>query len=423
MKKTTTLLLIIVAICLAGTWAKAQNSGKIKYVFLFIGDGMGTNQVFLTEKYNELTKSEPLVFMNGQWSFGLVKTDCADSNKVTDSGAGGTALACGERTNYGMIGEYQGKPLESIAEYLHNKKNYKVGIITSVPLNHATPACYYGHEPTRRNYDNIIHGLIESGFEFFAGGGFQFGNADTTKNIYRDFDAVVHNMTENNYQLVYEEASFKADNASSNHRVVLIDTAIRNRQAALKNVYGEERNSLPFALDFPEYKMQLAKYTEKAQHFLFNDKGFFIMVEGGKIDWACHDNDALAAIHEVNAFNEAIKKAYEFYLKHPKNTLILVTADHETGGMSLGSGQDEYGAVKSNKYALYIRKLLQQKKSYIFTDKESLKKIQEDAQIGWTTDEHTAAPVGIWAIGRGSEHFSGIMKNSDLKAKILFLAK
>jgi alkaline phosphatase len=423
MKKLLTLVLTLLAVFLLFSESTAQSSGKLKYVFLFIGDGMGSNHVFLTEKYNELTKSEPLIFMNGHWSFGLVKTDCADSNKVTDSGAGGTALACGERTNYGMIGEYQGKPLESIAEYLHKEKKFKVGIITSVPLNHATPASFYVHEPTRRNYDNISHGIIESGFEFFAGGGFQFGNADTTKKIYRDFNAVVHNMTENNYQLVYEEAQLTADNAASFHHVVIIDTAIRNRQTALKNVYPEERNSLPFALDFPEYKMQLAKYTEKAQNFLFNDKGFFIMVEGGKIDWASHDNDALAAIHEVNAFNEAIKKAYEFYLKHPKNTLILVTADHETGGLSLGSGQDEYGAVKSNKYALYIRKLLQQKKSYIFTDKESLKKIQEDAQIGWTTDEHTAAPVGIWAIGRGSENFSGIMKNSDLKTKILHLIK
>ncbi|HQI70311.1 MAG TPA: alkaline phosphatase [Bacteroidales bacterium] len=423
MKKLYIPLLMIVAMFFVAAQTTAQNSGEIKYVFLFIGDGMGTNQVFLTEKYNDLTKTEPLIFMNGNWSFGLVKTDCADSNKITDSGAGGTALACGERTRYGMIGEYQGKALESTAEYLHKEKKFKVGIITSVPLNHATPACFYGHEPTRRNFDNFTNDLMESGFEFFAGGGFQLGNADTTKNIYRDFDAIVRKMTENDYKVVYEEAQLRADNAASFHRVVIIDTAIRNRQTALKNVFPEERNSLPFALDFPEYKMQLAKYTEKAQNFLYNDKGFFIMVEGGKIDWACHDNDALAAIHEVNAFNEAIKKAYEFYLMHPKNTLILVTADHETGGLSLGSGQDEYGTVKSNKYSLYIRKLLQQKKSYVFTDKETLKKIQEDAQVGWTTDEHTAAPVGIWAIGHGNENFSGIMKNSDLKARILDMVR
>ena len=154
-----------------------------------------------------------------------------------------------------------------------------------------------------------------------------------------------------------------------------------------------------------------------------NDKGFFIMVEGGKIDWACHDNDALTAIYELNAFNEAIKKAYKFYLKYPENTLILVTADHETGGMAQGVGYDEKGPAKYNSYALYVNKLLQQQNSYISTNSDTLRKIQDEAQIGWTTDEHSSAPVGVWAIGKGSENFSGIMKNADLKKKILNLVE
>lgn len=421
MKKTILLLWVILGIILVSPFSQAQNSGKIKYVFLFIGDGMGTNQVFLTEKFNEATHTEPLIFLNNNWTFGLSRTECVDSNKITDSGAGGTAIACGQRTNYGAIGEYKGKSLESIAEYLHTKKNFRIGIITNVPLNHATPACFYGHEPTRRNYDNLTNDMLASKFEFFAGGGFQFGNADTTKNVYKGFESVVSKLKENNFQMVFNRKQEMALGYSQKFPVIVIDTALRNKQSKIKNVYSDEKNSMPFVLDFPEYTMHLAKYTELAQNVLMNKTGFFIMVEGGKIDWACHENDALTAIYELNAFNLAIKAAYEFYLLHPDNTLIVVTADHETGGMAQGEGYDENSKVKTNSYALYVKKLLQQKHSSVFFNADSIRKIQQEAQIGWTTNEHTSAPVGVWAIGQGSQVFAGIMKNSDLKEKILKL--
>lgn len=423
MKKFLIRCVVLFAAILVSIDSYAQSTNKIKYVFLFIGDGMGTNQVFLTEKFNESTKAEPLVFMNDKWTFGLSRTECADSNKITDSGAGGTAIACGQRTSYGKIGEYKGVALESIAEYLHSKKNFKIGIITSVPINHATPACFYGHEPTRRNYDNLTNDLIESGFEFYAGGGFLFGNADTAEKMYKDFDAVMQKLKQNKFQLVLNQTQLNKTATPGVFPVMVIDTAIRNNQQKFKKNYSDEINSLPFVLDIPEYKMQLAKYTECAQNTLMNDAGFFIMVEGGKIDWACHDNDALTAIYEVNAFNEAIKKAYEFYLKHPENTLIIITADHETGGMAQGTGYDESSSAKTNSYALYVNKLLQQKNSYIYSDSTTIKKFQNLAQIGWTTNEHTSAPIGVWAIGKGSENFSGIMKNADLKEKILKLVK
>ena len=145
------------------------------------------------------------------------------------------------------------------------------------------------------------------------------------------------------------------------------------------------------------------------------------MVEGGKIDWACHQNDALTAIYELNAFNQAIKVAYEFYLLHPDNTLIVITADHETGGMAQGATYYENNKVKTIGYSLFVKKLLQQKNSQIFLNADSIRKIQHEAQIGWTTSDHTSAPVGVWAIGKGSQIFAGIMKNSELKEKILRL--
>lgn len=426
MKKTLSTILLLIAITLIPFGSQAQSAAadaKAKYVFLFIGDGMGINQVFVTEKYNELTKAEPLVFMNNKWAFGLSMTECADSNKITDSGAGGTAIACGERTSFGNIGEYKGKALESIAEYMHTKMNFKVGIITSVPLNHATPSCFFGHEPTRRNYDNLTNDLIASGFEFFAGGGLQLGNADSAKNIYKNFDGVIQKLSESNFQMVFSEKQLTSTALPLKSRVMVVDTAIRNKQLKLKNCYSDERNSLPCILDEPGCKMKLAAYTESAHNLLMNDNGFFIMVEGGKIDWACHDNDALTAIYEINAFNEAIKKAYEFYLKHPENTLIIITADHETGGMAQGVKPDDKTPGKKDGYALHIKKLQNQKNSYIYTSSDSLQKIQKAAKIGWTTGEHSSAPVGVWAIGNGSEKFSGIMKNSDIKERILNLVK
>jgi len=423
MKKFLSKILLLIAITLVSWGSQAQNSAKVKYVFLFIGDGMGISQVFVTEKYNALTNAEPLIFMNDRWTFGLSMTECADSNKITDSGAGGTAIACGERTSFGNIGEYKGKALESIAEYLHTKMNFKIGIITSVPLNHATPSCFFGHEPTRRNYDNLTNDMIQSGFELFAGGGFQLGNADSTKNIFKNSDAIYKKLSENNFQLVFNEKQLSALSSPSNCRVLIIDTAIQNNQKKLKINYSDEKNSLPCILDEPGCKMKLAEYTESAQNLLMNDNGFFIMVEGGKIDWACHDNDALTAIYEINAFNEAIKKAYAFYLKHPQNTLIIITADHETGGMAQGARVDGKTQVKKDSYGLFIKKLQLQTKSYIYTSKDSLQKIQKEAQIGWATYEHSSAPVGVWAIGNGSEKFSGIMKNSDIKEKILNLVR
>lgn len=423
MKKLIHYFNIFAVLMLVSVRIFAQDDGKLKYVFLFIGDGMGLNQVFITEKYNELTHENPLIFLDYTWAFGLSQTECADSNKITDSGAGGTAIACGQRVSFGDIGEYNGKAVESIAEYLHSKKNFRVGIITSVPINHATPACFYGHEPTRRNYDNLANDLISSGFEFFAGGGFQMGNADTSSKFFRKFDNILQKLNENKFKLVFNEDQLREITVTTNEKILVIDTVIRNQQQKLKNVYADERNSLPFILDVPGQKMKLAEYTEVAEKVLMNDNGFFIMVEGGKIDWACHDNDALTAIYEVNAFNEAIKKAYEFYSKHPENTLIIITADHETGGLALGNRVDEDAPVKKDGYSLFIKKLQQQKGSYIYTSGESLKKIQDDAQVGWTTYDHTSAPVGIWTIGHGSEKFAGVMRNDEFKGKIMELVK
>lgn len=398
--------------------ATVYSQSAPKYIFLFIGDGMGLNQVFLTEKYLSEEKGDPLVFLNNNWTFGLTKTDCKDSFKITDSGAAGTAIACGEKTKYGYIGnDKNNQPLQSIAAALYKKK-FKIGIITSVSLNHATPAGFYAHQPTRKNYDFITKDLINSKYDFFAGGGFRMGNADPTKKIYNSFNEIITELTSNKVNVILNFSAIKNEKISL--PALIVDTTILNLQKNWKNSVIDECYAFPYAIDYPEYKEMLANYTASAIQNLTNDNGFFIMVEGGKIDWACHDNDAATAIHEISSFNMAINKAVEFYLKNPKNTLIIVTSDHETGGMTLGKGYNESSSNK-NYYALYPQILAKQKKSRLFSDSTFITKYNEDAQIGWTTSDHTASPVGIWTIGKGSEKFVGIFENAEIKKKILEL--
>jgi alkaline phosphatase len=411
-------VLLIFFIAIAGLW-KAEAQSTPKYIFLFIGDGMGLNQVFLTEKYLDYFKTDSLIFLDPSWKFGMAKTDCIDSFKITDSGAAGTAIACGEKTTYGAIGvNNKNQTLESIAEYL-KKKNFRIGILTSVPVNHATPACFYGHEPTRRNYDNLSSELIESHFDLFAGGGFLQSNSDTSKILFRNFNQILAALKENNYNLILNTSSLDNNAIISSLPAIIVDTMIRNKQMKVKGVYSDEINSLPYAIDSPEYKDKLADYTEISINSLKNDTGFFIMVEGGKIDWACHDNDAATAINEILAFNDAIKKAYKFYLTHSDSTLIIVTADHETGGLTLGRGYDEYSKSSGFSYAFYPARLALQKKSILFSDSATVATYNLNAQVGWTTNEHSAANVGVWAIGPGSENFTGIYENSEIKKKIL----
>ena len=189
--------------------ATVYSQSAPKYIFLFIGDGMGLNQVFLTEKYLSEEKGGPLVFLNNNWKFGLTKTDCKDSFKITDSGAAGTAIACGEKTKYGYIGnDKNNQPLQSIAAELVRKK-FKIGIITSVSLNHATPAGFYAHQPTRKNYDFITKDLINSKYDFFAGGGFRMGNADPTKKIYNSFNEIITELTSNKVNVILNFSAIK----------------------------------------------------------------------------------------------------------------------------------------------------------------------------------------------------------------------
>ena len=343
MKKLTSTLLFLL---LAAVNLQAQQA---KYVFYFIGDGMGTNQVLGTEMYLSELKGEigvtPLLF--AQFPNSAIATTFSAFNGVTDSAAAGTALATGNKTKNGAIGVTKDLSTEANSVASWAKDNgYRVGVSSSVTIDHATPASFYAHEGDRGSSYNIGLDLIKANFDFYAGSDFDDPtNRKESRKDGKSYESLYDLTQKAGYSLArgYKDYQKKAKKAE---KIILF----QKEEASQK-----DRSSIPYAIDRKKGDMTLAEVTRAGINFLSKEdsKGFFLMVEGGKIDWACHANDAATTFHEVIDFNEAIKVAYEFYEQHPDETLIVVTADHETGGMILGNGA----------YALNLQALKGQKVS------------------------------------------------------------
>lgn len=310
-----------------------------KYVFLFIGDGMTYSQFQCASSYLGALADETdngildgnvaLNFMGFEASGSVTTYD--SSSFCPDSASTATSIASGRKTYSGVINmdESKTESFTTIAEQLHKEKNFKIGIISSVNLNHATPAAFYAHQPSRGNYYEIGEELVNSGFEYFAGGGLlkpTGANNDQT------------DLYELAAQAGYTVAKTQ-DEASS----------LKNGDKAL--VIGEtlaDSDSLPYEIDRTEDQWALSDYVKKGIEVLDNNTGFFMMVEGGKVDWACHANDAGSTIHDVLALADAVDVALDFAKQHPAETLILVTGDHETGGLSIGFAGTDYDTYLDN---------------------------------------------------------------------------
>ncbi|UZP68558.1 alkaline phosphatase [Desulfovibrio mangrovi] len=298
-------------------------SGKAaKYVFLFIGDGMGIPQQVATEAF--LGKELSMRSFPAQ---GVTTTPAAD-RFIVDSAAAATAMSAGQITNVGMIGLAPDKSkVKTIAE-MAKERGMKVGIVSSVSIDHATPAAFYAHVPSRSQYHYIDHAIAESGFDYFAGGGLKDPKGKK-KGIESRGDAM--------------EAIRNAGFTVVDNREDFLSLSRKSGKVLAYNQWLQDSAALPYAIDQRKDKdISLAEFTRKGIELLDNSKGFFMMVEGGKIDWACHANDAKAAIMDTVAFDEAVREALAFYKKHPEETAIIVTGDHECGGMSLGFAGTKY---------------------------------------------------------------------------------
>lgn len=370
---------------------------KAKYVFLFIGDGMGSTHVAVAESYLSYLQGKlggAMLTMSQFPYYGTATSYSADAN-VTDSSAAGTAISCGVKTYNGGLGiDAEGNEARSMAYDLKDD-GYQVGIISTVPINHATPGAFYASSSSRNDYYGISKQIVESGFEFFAGSGFIDFRGKGDKE-----EATDTYLEKNGYEVSYGIAEFKEE-AAGKEKVVFCQESNKEESA------GNYVSSGKIAED-----ATLGQMLQLGMEFFDDDEPFFFMCEGGKIDWTAHANKVMPMIMDILEFDEAIAVAYEFYKKHPKETLIVVTADHETGGISLGSGPDHVN------WQMLIEQWEKDGKQNNLGWREN-SEMNRKASIGWTTGSHTGGPVPVYAVGKGAEKFMGRMDNTDIKGKIL----
>ena len=465
MKKITFILSFLFAIILS---SQAQQA---KYVFYFIGDGMGVNQVLGTEMYQSELKGEigvtPLLFT--QFPYATVAYTYSATNGVTDSAAGGTALATGHKTRNGSLGVTKDLlEVTSLAAWA-KANNYRVGISTSVSIDHATPASFYAHQQSRSDYYQIGLDLVKANYDFYAGSDFMDATNQKAKDD-KTYENLYDLATKAGFTLArgYKDYQKKAKKAE---KMILFQPEAAS---------AKDKSSIPYAIDRKKGDMTLSEITRAGINFLTKDNsnGFFFMVEGGKIDWAAHSNDGATMLAEIQDLNEAVKVAYEFYEQHPDETLIVITADHETGGLSLGIGsyylnlqalkdqkvseggftailnglrkkyknqvpweaiqqalKDNFGFWGNNPLnekqearlkALYEKSFSNQpvaleKSEYQQNEPlagEAKRILNEIARIGWASGDHSAGYVPVFAIGANAQLFQGMLNNIEIPFKI-----
>ena len=482
----------LVAILFALACSVFAQTGEIKtpkYVIFLIGDGMSSTQVHTTEAYiqqatigpdKEGTTGVKRLNMTQMPVIGLQLTYATD-RLITDSAAAGTAMACGQKTSCGTIGmNYDHSiSLPSVAEKARDK-GMKVGIITSVSIDHATPASFYAHQPSRGQMWEISQQLGDSGFDFFGGGGMK---GDIVKDGKRYNQPGRPKATPDNSPL---ENAIRNGFTIATTREELNTIQPGTKTFAYSKDFLWDQADLPYDIDRPVADLSLAEYTEQCIRILDNPNGFFMMVEGGKIDWACHENDAKTVITDVIAFDKAVKVALDFYNQHPDETLVVVTGDHETGGLTMGFAGTHYDtafevlagqkmstvAFKNNilkpykknaswesdadnmdedikakiedafgleydKMHDYERELLEKAYDQTMTKKKINNEesyllyggyepltvtithiINRKAGICWGTYSHTAMPIPVYAIGCESWRFGNMYKNSETAQKL-----
>lgn len=434
------------------------------YIFYFIGDGMGMGPATAAEMYNRMVLGgEPLTMYQFPVA-GMCLTYSA-SSPVTDSAAAGTALSTGAKTKNGMLGMGPDTvAVTSIAVDLQ-QMGYGIGIATSVNADDATPGAFYAHVPNRGMHYDIDLDAAASGYQFIAGAGLKGMTANGKPTD------VAERLAEAGVDLArgYEELA-----ASTSDKVCLLNYA------------GTADGDIGYTIDSAQQVITLPGITAAGIDHLqrVSPERFFFMVEGGNIDHALHGNDGAAAIIEIVNFNDALALAYEFYKARPDETLIVVTADHDTGGMAIGNPTTGYYAhleyvpyqcVSKEKFERYCRNILKTKMDYTWDDMrqyladnfgfwgpvplseaqtqrlaEQFKATFEDrnskdqktlyasfnafaadvyrlwndvAGFGFVATSHTGNPVPVFAVGPGAERFASLNNNVEIPAVILDLAR
>ena len=483
MKKITAvlaaLLIVLSAVSAAGSMetesairAYTENASP-KYVFMFIGDGMSSPQTNSAQVYNGRNQSGLVELQELTFTqfpvVGLQYTQDSTSF-CPDSASTATSLSSGFKTHSGVIGMGVDRvtPGTTIAEMLHDK-GWKIGIVSTVTINHATPAAFYAHIASRNDYYDIGLQMADSGFEYFAGGSV--------------------NKADDGEKSIYEVLEDKGYLVTNDKDTILSLNADSGKVYAYSPVLQDD-GAMPYDIDAPADSLRLKDFVKKGIDVLYNETGFFMMVEGGKIDWAGHANDAVANMSDTLALDEAVEVALDFAKAHPDETLIIVTGDHETGGMTIGYAATGYNTafdILRNQKCSYIQfdSYVEEAKadgSFTFDDMMAmveeyfglvapgetavnealvmndyeyakLQKAYADDQsgnvdgyeesllyggyspisvtlthilnnkagIGWTSYAHTGLPVPVYAYGEGAELFVGAYDNTEVAHKLMDL--
>jgi alkaline phosphatase len=327
---------------------KSFEKVKPKNIILLIGDGTGFNQIALSRM--AIAGYDSRLYLDKLPFTGISLTHSAD-NIVTDSAAAATAWSTGHKTNNKFLSIKPNKEvLQTLPEKLY-RKGFLSGLVATSSITHATPAAFYAHVDNRYKEKEIARQLQGSSINIALGGGKKFFDID-----------------QENINYLYNLNDLPKDGPGTSKRVIglFANDGIRRSEAS---------------------PTQLAMTSAAIEHLLSrtsNCSGFFLMSEGSQIDWAGHDNDAKKMIEEFRDFDATIKEVIKFINKN-KNTLLIVTADHETGGLQI------------------------------------LKKSKNLIKVQWGTGSHTAGPVGVFSYGPGAENFEGTMDNTDIHNKILNL--
>lgn len=248
-----------------------------------------------------------------------------------DSASTATSIASGFKTYSGVINRDETKtvPFTTITEQIRDNTDMKIGVISSVNLNHATPAAFYAHVPSRSRYYDIGLELVASDFDYFAGGALL--KPDGTEE------------QENLYELAAQSGYTVAHTQADAEKLTPADGKV-----LIVTEHMADSDSLDYEIDRAEDVWALSDYVAKGIELMDGDNGFFLVCEGGKINWACHANDAGSVIWDVLAMDKAVQVAMEFAAQHADETLIIVTSDHETGGLTIGFADTDYATYLDN---------------------------------------------------------------------------
>ena len=431
-----------------------------KYVFVFIGDGMSTPQRLMAEDFSKRTGRGELA-MNHLAR--RTETATKSANKVvTDSAAAATAIACGEKTDNGMLGmRPDGTRLESVAA-VAKKAGRKVGIVTTVTIVHATPAGFYAHNRNRGDSRAIAMDLVKSGFDYFAGGG--IGGWTQPKGGYFDTNGNFVKLEEGREAVPgIDPYSLWQTNGYTFVKDDLVAFKALKPGRPVWCVFGE--SGMDYALDRDGSQPTLAEIVEKGIELLDGPDGFFLMCEGGKVDYAGHANDAGGSVAEQLSLDDAVKVATRFAKAHPGETLIVTTGDHETGGLirgitGAGAAFDpallKHQRCTASKFSSILKNAQEKNAAFSFddamalvrenfglggpvpltdADRDELKKAFEQkkpaefagaakrilsahAGLAWKSGGHTALPTMTTAEGPGSEILEGMTDNTEIGVRL-----